>query len=144
MNKKGTREIRRAQGKNYKCSWTRCSQTPWWNCHHHRCLGCRRWCNSFSMAKSRPLEIPTKFATTGVKTDGTFLHNYPKKFSLVPLGHFNWKGNDARKDYFTYEKELLSGVLTIASQHRIVSHLPITWFCDHHALKTFLDSAPPR
>ena len=55
-----------------------------------------------------PLEIPTKFATTGVKTDGNFLHNYPENFRLVPLGHFHWKWKDTRKDYFTYEQELLA------------------------------------
>ena len=43
----------------------------------------------------------------------------------------------------TYEQELLSGVLTIASQYRILSHLPIIWFSDNEALKNYLDKPPP-
>ena len=34
-------------------------------------------------------EIPVNFATTGVKPDGTFMHDYPENFRLVPLGHWN-------------------------------------------------------
>ena len=71
------------------------------------------------------------------------IHNYPESFRLVPLGHWNWKWNPARAKYLTYEQELLSGVLTIASQYRILSHLPIIWFCDHEALKNYLDKEPP-
>ena len=89
-------------------------------------------------------EIPVNFATTGVKPDGTFKHDYPDNFRLVPLGHWNWKWNPARSNYKTFEKELLAGVLTIASQSRILSNLPIVWFCDHEALKTFLDKEPPQ
>ena len=32
-----------------------------------------------------PQDIPTKFATSGVKTDGTFLHNYAKISDWSPL-----------------------------------------------------------
>ena len=45
--------------------------------------------------------------------------------------------------YHTYEKELLAGTLTIATQYRILSHLPLVWLCDNQATVTFLDGAPP-
>ena len=38
---------------------------------------------------------------------------------------------------------MLSGVLTLASQTRIVSNLPIVWFTDNEALTSFLDKEPP-
>ena len=44
----------------------------------------------------------------------------------------------------TYEQERLSGVLTLASQFRILSHLPIIWLDANEALKTFLDKEPPN
>ena len=38
---------------------------------------------------------------------------------------------------------MLGGVLTLASQTRIVGHLPIIWFTDNDALTSFLDKEPP-
>ena len=58
--------------------------------------------------------------TKGVNSDGTISHSYPDTYTLVPLGHFNWKWNDARKNYFTYEQELVAGVLAISTQFRIL------------------------
>ena len=74
---------------------------------------------------------------------GNFVHTYTDDYRLVPLGHWNWKWNDARSKYDTYQRELLSGVLTLSSQFRIVASLPIIWLCDNQAVKTFIDSAPP-
>ena len=62
---------------------------------------------------------------------------------MVPLGHWNWKWNPTRQKYNTYEQELLSGILTIATNYRFLVNLPIVWFCDNDAVKTFLDNAPP-
>ena len=88
-------------------------------------------------------QVPPEFQTTGMSKDGLMVHNYPENFRLVPLGHWNWKWNPTRQRYFTYEQELLAGVLTISTQSRILQNLPIVWFCDHEALKTFLDKEPP-
>ena len=62
-----------------------------------------------------PSQIPAPFYTFGTKGDGSLKHTYPPNFHLVPLGHFNWKWNSTRAKYHTYEKELLAGVLTIAT-----------------------------
>lgn len=62
---------------------------------------------------------------------------------LVPLGHYNWKWNEARQKYTTWEKEILSGVLTIASQGRILQNLPIVWMTDNEAATSFLKGEPP-
>ena len=37
----------------------------------------------------------------------------------------------------------MSGILTLATQSRVVSHLPIVWFTDNEAVKYFLDKDPP-
>ena len=85
-----------------------------------------------------------EMSTQGVKPDGTLIHNYPQNYHLVPLGHFSWKWNDTRCRYHTYEKELLAGILTIAINHRILAALPIVWFCDNQAIRSFLEAGPPR
>ena len=38
---------------------------------------------------------------------------------------------------------MLGGVLTLASQFRIVANMPIVWFTDNEALTSFLDKDPP-
>ena len=88
-------------------------------------------------------QIPEKFRTSGVKVDGTLKNNYPSEMRLVPLGHYNWKWSEARKKYTTWEKEILSGVLTIASQTRILQNLPIVWMTDNEAATSFLKGEPP-
>ena len=88
-------------------------------------------------------QIPLNFQTLGLKSDGTLKHNYPPECVLVPLGHWNWKWNPTRQRYNTYEQELLSGILTIATNYRFLCNLPILWFCDNDAVKTFLDNASP-
>jgi hypothetical protein len=88
-------------------------------------------------------EIPKQCRVDGMNPDGTLKHNYPSSCRLVPLGNFNWKWNEARSKYDVYQRELLAGILTLGSQFRIVSGLPIIWLCDNQATKTFLDGPPP-
>ena len=82
--------------------------------------------------------------TQGVNRDGTLKHTHEPYEQLIPLGHFNWKWNPARANYSTYQQELLSGILTLASQIRILGHLPIVWLCDQEATMTFPKSPPPN
>ena len=50
----------------------------------------------------------SQWGTEGLNRDGTLQHSYPdNKWILVPLGHWNWKWNQARGNYSTYEQELL-------------------------------------
>ena len=90
-----------------------------------------------------PSQVPQGFSTQGMSKDGEILHNYPSEFRLVPLGHWNWKWCPTRSRYSTFEQELLSGVLIFSTQSRIINNLPVVWFCDHEALKHFLDKEPP-
>ena len=85
-----------------------------------------------------------EYCTQGVNQDGTLQHNYPQGFHLVPLGYFSWKWNETRTRYHTYEKELLAGILAIAINFRILAALPIIWFCDNQATRSFLDGNPPQ
>ena len=86
-----------------------------------------------------------KLRTLGANRDGTLRHEYNEdEWRLVPLGHLNWKWNDARKNYPTYEQEIMSGVLLSASQTRIVGSNPVTWFCDQEPAQAFLHKPPPQ
>ena len=80
----------------------------------------------------------------GVNKYGTLKFDYDDDCSLITLGYFNWKWNYARKNYSTYEQEILSGILTLASQRRILSHLPIVWLCDQKAAMYFATADPPE
>ena len=45
-----------------------------------------------------------QFQISGLKRDGTLKHDYPaNEWPLVPLGHWNWKRNQARSNYSTYD-----------------------------------------
>ena len=81
---------------------------------------------------------------TEINKDGSLKHDYGDEHFLVPLGFFNWKWNSARKNYSTYEQEILSGILTLASQRRILSHLPIVWLCDQKLLCILLQQIPRK
>jgi hypothetical protein len=97
----------------------------------------------FQWQSINPSQVPQGFRTHGMSKDGELLHNYPKEFRLVPIGHWNWKWCPTRSRYSTFEKELLAGVLIFSTQSRILQNLPVVWFCDHEALKHFLDKEPP-
>ena len=59
-------------------------------------------------------------------------HDYPtSEWRLVPLGHGNWKWNQARFNYSTYDQELLAGMLVLSSQSQLLGSNPIVSLCDH-------------
>ena len=59
----------------------------------------------------------SQWGTDGLNGHGNLKHSYPDdKWLLVPLGHWNWKWNQARGNYSTYEQELFSGMLVLSSQ----------------------------
>ena len=90
-------------------------------------------------------EVDQKLRTLGVNRDGTLRHEYNEdEWRLVPLGHWNSKWNDARKNYPTYEQEIMSGVLLLASQTRIVGSNPATWLCDQEPAQAFLHKPQPE
>ena len=67
----------------------------------------------------------SQWGTEGLNRDGTLKHSYPDdKWVLVPLGHWNWKWNQARGNYSTYEQELLAGMLVLSSQARLLGSTP--------------------
>ena len=56
------------------------------------------------------------YRTSGLNPDGSLKHDYPtSEWRLVPLGHWNWKWNQARSNYSTYDQELLAGMLLLSS-----------------------------
>jgi len=97
------------------------------------------------LKKDTTTEVLEFYKTVGVNRDGTLKHNYDEeKFTLVPLGYWNWKWNPTRQNYPTYEQELLAGILAIGSQQRILSHLPIVWLCDQQAAQAFIKNPAPE
>ena len=81
--------------------------------------------------------------TSGLNRDGTLKHDYPaNEWRLVPFGHSNWKWNQARSTYSTYNQELLAVMLVLSSQSRLLGTSPIVWLCDQEPLKTFQKGSP--
>ena len=62
----------------------------------------------------------------------------------MPLGHWNWKWNQARSNYSTYDQELLAGMLVLSSQSRLLGSNPIVWLCDQEPVKSFQKGPPPE
>ena len=62
----------------------------------------------------------------------------------MPLGHWNWKWNQARSNYSTYDEELLAAMLVLLSQSRLLGSNPIVWLCDQEPLKSFQKGPPPE
>ena len=61
--------------------------------------------------------VISQWGTDGLNRDGTLKHSCPDgQWVLVPLGHLNWKSNQARGNYSSYEQELLAGMLVLSSQ----------------------------
>ena len=84
-----------------------------------------------------------KFQTSGLNRDGTLKHDYGAyEWRLVPLGHWNWKWNQARSNYSTYDQELQARVLLLSSQSRLLGTSPIIWLCDQEPVKTFQKGPP--
>ena len=86
-----------------------------------------------------------QFQTSGLNRDGTLKHDYPaNEWRLVPLGHRNWKWNQARSNYSTYDEELLAGMLVLSSQSRLLGDNPIVRLCDQKPVKAFQKGPPPE
>ena len=80
----------------------------------------------------------SQWGTNGLNRDGTLKPSYPDdKLILVPLGHWNWKENQARGNYSTYEEELLAGMPVLSSQSRLFGSNPVVWLCDQEPVRTF-------
>ena len=62
----------------------------------------------------------------------------------MPLGHCNWKWNQARSNYSTYDQELLAGMLVLSSQSQLLGSNPIVWLCDQEPVKSFQKGPPPE
>ena len=83
--------------------------------------------------------------TDGLSRDGTLKHSYPDdKSVLVPLGHWNWKWNQARGNYSTYEQELLAGMLVLSSQSRLLESNPVVCLWDQEPVRTLQKGPPPE
>ena len=59
-------------------------------------------------------------------------------------GHWNWKWNQARSNYSTYDQELLAGMLVLSSPSRLLGTTAIVWLCDQEPVKTFQKGLPPE
>ena len=60
------------------------------------------------------------------------------------LGHWNWKQNQARGNYSTYEPELLAGMLVLSSQARLSGSNPVVRLCDQEPVRMFQKGPPPE
>ena len=89
--------------------------------------------------------VISQWGTDGLNRDGTLKHSHPDdKWVLVPLGHWNWKWNQARGNYSTYEQELLAGMLVLSSQSRLLGSNPVVRLCDQEPVRTFQKGPPPE
>ena len=87
----------------------------------------------------------SQWGTEGLNRGGTLKQCYPDdKWVLVPLGHWYWKRNQARTNYSTYEQELLTGMLVLSSQSRLLGSNPVVWLCDQEPVRTFEKGPPPE
>ena len=87
----------------------------------------------------------SQWGTDGLSREGTLKHSHPDdKWVLVPLGHWNWKWNQARGNYSTYEQGLLAGMLVLSSQSRLLGSKPVVWLFDQEPVRTFQKGPPPE
>ena len=85
------------------------------------------------------------YHTSGLNRDGSLKHDYPSsEWQLVPLGHWNWKRNQARSNYSTYDQELLAGMLMVSSRSLLLGSNPIVWLFDQESVKSFQKGPPPE
>ena len=60
------------------------------------------------------------------------------------LGHWGWKWSGARRRYAAFERELLAGILLLASQAELLKAAPaVVWMTDAAAIPAFLKAEPP-
>ena len=84
------------------------------------------------------------YRTSGWNRGGSLKDDYPStEWQLVPPGQWNWKRNQARSNYSTYDQELLAGMLVLSSQSRLLGSNPIVWLCDQEPVKSFQKGPPP-
>ena len=62
----------------------------------------------------------------------------------MPLGDRNWKWNQARSNYSTYDQDLLAGMFVLSSQSRLLGSNPIVWLCDQEPVNSFKKGPPPE
>ena len=87
----------------------------------------------------------SEWGTDGLNRDGDLKHSFPDdKWVPVPPGHWNWKWNQARGNYSTYEQELLANMLVLSSQARVLGSNPVVWLCDQESVRTFQKGPPPE
>ena len=85
----------------------------------------------------------SQWGTEGLNRDETLKHSYPDdKWVLVPLGHWNWKWNQARGNYSTYEQEWLAGMLVLSSQSRLLG-VTLWSGCATKSLSALSGKGPP-
>ena len=60
----------------------------------------------------------------------------------MPLGNFNWKWSEARSCYHCWEQKISAGVLTLASQTRMLQ-LSVVLFTDNEAATSYLGGEQP-
>ena len=85
----------------------------------------------------------SQWGTDGLNRDSTLKHSYPEgKWVLVPLGDWNWKRDQARHNYSTYQQELLAGMVVLSSQSRLLGSNPVVWLCDQEPVLTFQKGPP--
>ena len=85
------------------------------------------------------------YRTTGLNPDGSLKHDYSSsEWRLVPVGHWNWKWNQVRSNYSTYDQELLAGMLVPSSQSELLGSNCIVCLCDQEPVKSFQKGPPPE
>ena len=86
-----------------------------------------------------------RYRTSGLDRDGSLKHDHPtSEWRLVPLRHWNWKWNQARSNYNTYDQELLAGMLVLSSRSGLLGSNPIVWLCDQKPVKSFQKGPRPE
>ena len=100
----------------------------------------------YQWQKLNPAELThCHYRTSGLNRDGSLKHDYPtSEWRLVPMGHWNWKWNQVRSNYSTYDQELLAGMLVLSSQSRLLGSNRIVWLCHQEHVKSFQMGPPPE
>ena len=62
----------------------------------------------------------------------------------MPLGHWNWKWNQAHSNYSTYDQELPAGMLVLSLQSRLLGSNPIVWPCDQEPVNSSQKGPPQK
>ena len=62
---------------------------------------------------------------------------------LLPICYWNWTWDSTRANY-TYEREVLSGIILLSGQGRLLRSNLLVWFCDQQSTKYFLTREAPE